>query len=133
MGIVPSVQHTTHAIGRHLDSALGDLGVSQGEAHVLFALAAGPAPVARLAEVVGVKRSTLTNILDRLESKRLARREINPADRRSFVVRPTPAGRRAARKIADAFAAVDAKLAQETTGHERRSFHSVLAKLEELL
>jgi DNA-binding MarR family transcriptional regulator len=100
---------------------------------VLSVLAAGPAPVARLAETVGVKRSTLTNILDRLESHGLARREINPADRRSFVVRPTPAGRRAARKIADTFAAVDAKLAQETTVRERRSFQSVLGKLEELL
>jgi DNA-binding MarR family transcriptional regulator len=48
-------------------------------------------------------------------------------------VRPTPAGRRAARKIADTFAAVDAKLAQETTVRERRSFQSVLGKLEELL
>jgi DNA-binding MarR family transcriptional regulator len=133
MGIISSVQHATHMIGRHLESALDDLGVSQGEAHVLSVLAAGPAPITRLAETVGVKRSTLTNILDRLESHALAHREINPADRRSFVVRPTPAGKRAARKIAEAFAAVDAKLARETTAHERRSFHSVLTKLEELL
>lgn len=133
MGVVAQIQHATHLIGRHLELELGDLGIGQGEAHLLAELAAGPAPLARLAEAVGVKRSTLTNILDRLEARGLVRREINPADRRSFLVRPTAAGRRAARKVAAAFAAVDAKLAQTTTAGERQAFESVLAELEELL
>jgi DNA-binding MarR family transcriptional regulator len=133
MGVIPSVQHATHVIGRHLEAALADVGVDQGEAHVLSALARGPRSVASLVEAVGVKRSTLTNILDRLESRGLARREINPNDRRSFVVRPTRAGERAARMVERKFAAVDAGLAQATTAHERQAFESVLAKLEELL
>jgi DNA-binding MarR family transcriptional regulator len=133
MGVLTDVQHATHLIGRHLESVLADLGVGQGEAHVLSLLAAGPAPVAGLVKVVGVKRSTLTNILDRLEARGLVRREINAADRRSFVVRPTPAGGRAARKVAAAFASVDARLAQATTAREREAFEAVLAKLEELL
>jgi MarR family transcriptional regulator, organic hydroperoxide resistance regulator len=133
MGIIPNVQHATHMIGRHLEAVLADLGIGQGEAHALSVLAAGPAPIARLADTVGVKRSTLTNILDRLESRGLVRREINTADRRSFVVHPTPAGVRAARKVAAAFEAVDTKLARGTTAQERQAFDFVLAKLEELL
>jgi DNA-binding MarR family transcriptional regulator len=133
MGIITSVQHATHLIGRRLEVALADLGVGQGEAQVLSALADGPASVAWLAETVGVKRSTLTNILDRLEARGLVRREINAADRRSFVVQPTRGGMRAAKKVAAAFADVDAKLAQGTTAQERQSFEAVLAKLEELL
>jgi DNA-binding MarR family transcriptional regulator len=133
MGIVADVQHATHRIGRHLESALAVVGVDQGEAHVLSALAGGPMTVAALVEAVGVKRSTLTNILDRLERRGLVSREINPHDRRSFVVHPTRGGARAAKKVAAAFAAVDAKLVQTTTAQERQAFETVLAKLKEIL
>jgi DNA-binding MarR family transcriptional regulator len=133
MGIVSTIQHATHVIGRHLEGELADVGVDHGEAHVLSALAAGPRSIASLVEAVGVKRSTLTNIIDRLETRGLARREINPVDRRSFVVRPTQAGERAARKVARKFSAVDARLARITTARERQAFEAVLAKLEELL
>jgi DNA-binding MarR family transcriptional regulator len=133
MGVIPTIQHATHVIGRHLEAQLADVGVDQGEAHVLCALASGPRSIASLVEAVGVKRSTLTNILDRLETRGLVRREINPADRRSFVVRPTRAGERAAWKVARKFAAVDARLARTTTASERQAFEAVLAKLNELL
>lgn len=133
MGIISHIQHAAHRIGRHLEAELAAVGVDQGEAHVLSALAAGPIAIGALVDVVGVKRSTLTNILDRLERRGLVRREINPRDRRSFVVRPTRGGERAAKKVADAFTAVDRKLARTTSAAERQAFYSVLAKLEELL
>jgi MarR family transcriptional regulator, organic hydroperoxide resistance regulator len=133
MGIITNVQHATHRIGRHLDSAVAAVGVDQAEAHVLSALARGPMTVAALVEAVGVKRSTLTNILDRLERRGLVAREINPNDRRSFVVRPTRGGERAAKKVAAAFAAVDSKLRKTTTSQEREAFETVLARLEEIL
>lgn len=133
MGIIANVQRTTHRIGRHLESALVAVGVDQAEAHVLSALAGGPMTVAALSEAVGVKRSTLTNILDRLERRGLVSRELNPNDRRSFVVRPTRGGDRAAKKVAATFAAVDAKLSKTTTAQERKAFEAVLAKLHEAL
>lgn len=133
MGIIPSIQHATHRIGRHLASVLSAVGVDQAEAHVLSALVGGPMSIGALVEAVGVKRSTLTNILDRLERRGLVRREINPRDRRSFVVRPTRGGERAARKVAAAFSAVDTKLARTTTAQERQGFDAVLARLEEIL
>lgn len=133
MGIIASVQHATHLIGRHLESALAEIGVDQAEAHVLSALIGGPAPVGALVEAVGVKRSTLTNILDRLEARALVQREINPDDRRSFLIRPTPTGERAAGRVAAAFADVDARLVRQTSAGERQAFHDVLARLEALL
>jgi DNA-binding MarR family transcriptional regulator len=133
MGVIPGIQHVTHRIGRHLEAALAAVGVDQGEAHVLSALAGGPMTVAALVKAVGVKRSTLTNILDRLERSGLVSREINPHDRRSFVVRPTRGGQRAAKKVVGVFAAVDKKLVQTTTVRERQAFEAVLARLEEIL
>jgi MarR family transcriptional regulator, organic hydroperoxide resistance regulator len=133
MGIVTSVQRATHLIGRHLDSALAEIGVDQAEAHVLSALSDRAMSVGALVEVVGFRRSTLTNVLDRLERRGLVQREINPADRRSFVVRPTRGGERAARKVAVAFAAVDAQLERTASATDRKSFDAVLGKLEDLL
>ena len=133
MGVIAKVQHATHRIGRHLESGLAAVGVDQAEAHVLSALAGGPMTVAALVKAVGVKRSTLTNILDRLERRGLVSREINPHDRRSFVVRPTRGGERAAKKVAAVFAAVDKKLVRATTVQERQAFEAVLARLEEIL
>jgi MarR family transcriptional regulator, organic hydroperoxide resistance regulator len=133
MGVITNVQHATHRIVRHLETALAAIGVDQAEAHVLSALAAGPMTVAALVEALGVKRSTLTNILDRLERRGLVSREINPHDRRSFVVRPTRGGERAAKKVATTFAAVDARLARATTANEREAFEAVLARLKEIL
>ena len=133
MGVVTSVQRATHLIGRHLDSALAEIGVDQAEAHVLSALADGAMSVGALVNAVGVRRSTLTNILDRLERRGLVQREINPADRRSFVVRPTRGGMRAARKVVAAFAAIDTHLERTASASDRKSFDAVLGKLEELL
>jgi DNA-binding MarR family transcriptional regulator len=133
MGSITEVQHATHLIGRHLESALAPVGVDQAEAHVLSALVDGPMSIGALVETVGVKRSTMTNILDRLERRGLVRREVNPNDRRSFVVRPTRGGARAAKKVAAAFAAVDARLARATTVEERQAFDAVLARLREIL
>lgn len=133
MGVVTSVQRATHLIGRHLDSALAEIGVDQAEAHVLSALADGAMSVGAVVDAVGVKRSTLTNILDRLERRGLVERDINPADRRSFVVRPTRGGKRAARKVAATFAAVDAHLERTASASDRKSFDAVLGKLEQLL
>jgi DNA-binding MarR family transcriptional regulator len=127
------VQRATHHIGRHLEAALAVVGVDQAEAHVLAALANGPMTVAALVEAVRVKRSTLTNILDRLERRGLVSREINPNDRRSFVVRPTRGGERAAKRVVAAFEAVDANLRKATTSEERRAFEAVLARLHEIL
>jgi DNA-binding MarR family transcriptional regulator len=133
MGVIPIIQQATHRIGRHLESALAAVGVDQGEAHVLSALVDGPMSIGALVDAVGVKRSTLTNILDRLERRGLIAREINPNDRRSFLIRPTRGGERAAKKVAAVFSSVDTKLARTTTAHERQGFDVVLARLREIL
>jgi DNA-binding MarR family transcriptional regulator len=133
MGVISNFQRVTHLAGRHLEVVLAKVGVDQGEAHVLSALAEGPMSVGALLRAVGVKRSTLTNILDRLEARGLVTREINPADRRSFLVCLTRGGKRVGQKVAAAFASVDTRLARATTAGERQGFETVLARLEELL
>jgi DNA-binding MarR family transcriptional regulator len=46
----------------------------------------GPMPAGRLAELTGLTTGAVTGVLDRLEKANLARRELDPADRRRVIV-----------------------------------------------
>jgi len=86
----------------YLGPVTAAVGVTQGEAHVLAHLArGGPTTVAALHREFGHKRSTLTNILNRLEERRFIRRELNPKDRRSLIVHLTASGRPPARRVTE--------------------------------
>lgn len=108
MGIASTVERAAHLVGAYLDSAIGDLRLTQGEAHVLGRLAIeGAATIGELHAEFGHKRSTLTNIIDRLERRGHVRRRINPDDRRSFVIDLTASGCRVAKRVAAVLDALD--------------------------
>ncbi len=48
----------------------------------------GPMTAGRLAELTGLTTGAITGLIDRLEHRGYARREPNPTDRRSIIVRP---------------------------------------------
>jgi len=109
--VIAAWQRTTHRLLAALDAELADLRLTPGEVNALAALAAGPQPARALADATAQPPSTLTGVLDRLERRGLITREPNPADRRSTLIVPTPAGRAAARRVQDAFAALEARIA----------------------
>ena len=97
--VIPSLHRATHRIALHLERHPA-LGVTQAEAHILAHLSdPAEATVAELHRALAHRRSTLTSILDRLESRGLIVREASSRDRRSVVVRLTRAGRALARKV----------------------------------
>ncbi len=97
--LIPNVHRATHRIGLHIAKCPG-VSVSQGEAHILAHLhAQGDSTIAELFAALEHKRSTLTSILDRLAERKFVTRESDSRDRRSFVVKLTPGGARAASKI----------------------------------
>src|SRR6476469_119355 len=99
---IATIERAAHLIGVYLDRTASALRITQGEAHVLAHLARhGPTAIAALHREFGHKRSTLTNIIDRLEGRKLVRRQLNPGDRRSFVVSLTASGERIARRVTD--------------------------------
>ena len=127
--LVPPVHRATHRIGLYLQGRR-DLGVSQGEAHVLAHLwDAGPCTVGRLHAAFAHRRSTLTGILDRLEAAGLVRRELRPADRRSFLVTLTPRGRSRARRVRAALGELEARVARRVSPAELAGFEAVARAL----
>src|SRR6476661_8678299 len=67
---------------------------------------AGDRPIEVLAGALRVSHSRAVRVVDRLEEGGLARRAADPADGRVALVALTPAGRRAARRVAAARARV---------------------------
>jgi MarR family transcriptional regulator, organic hydroperoxide resistance regulator len=94
--------------GRYIQQRLDQLEVTDLEVHVLWHLRNGGRTPAELLQAFGIQPSTLTGVLDRLESRGLIGRSRHPTDRRSYVLTLTPSGKRAAasvRQVLDGFEA----------------------------
>ena len=128
--LVPGIHRATHRIGIYL-ADLHPLGLSQGEAHILAHLAdGGPATIAELHRALAHKRSTLTRILDRLVERGFVVREVSAADRRTFIVTPTPRGRQVARRVHRHLQDLERAVAAGFSPAELRVFTKVLGAVE---
>ena len=104
------------------------------EAHLIARLAArGPCSVAEVQQAFGLRRSTLTNALDRLEHKGLLTRQLHPADRRTFLLELTTAGREAAGRVTGVVDLLEEHVRTRVSAGQLDAFHSVMAVLEEVL
>src|SRR5689334_16032305 len=123
-----TLERGAHLVGSYLESTLREIGITQVEAHVLAQLAtAGPTPIATLHHTLGHKRSTLTNVIDRLEQRQLVRRELNPSDRRSFVVHLTASGRPVARRVTRTLATLESELHRRVAERDLAGLDAVVA------
>ncbi len=130
MGVASSAERAAHLVGAFLDPVIGELGITQGEAHVLAALAVdGKATIGALHEGFGLKRSTLTNIVDRLEGRGLVRRQINRDDRRSFLIELTGSGRRAATRVTTALDGLERELSADVSSRDLKGFAATVKAL----
>lgn len=128
--LVTDIQRATHVLGLHLEAALADLGLSQGEIHVLSLLAqAGTMSVTDLQRGVRHRPSTLTGILDRLTAKQMVQRRINEADRRSNLIELTPGGRAAADRVTEAMSAVERRLLAAHPPADLEVFRQILGEI----
>lgn len=102
------------------------------EGHLLSYLAPyGPCAVSELVRVFGVKHSTMTSILDRLEERGLVEREVNADDRRSFLVGLTRKGRTASARIAELLEELEREIDRRITRRDMAAFERVIAAMGE--
>ena len=91
----------------------------------------GEHPVGELQRGLGHRPSTLTGILDRLEARTLVRRELNGADRRSFLISLTRDGRQVARKVVDALRVIEAEASAHVSSRDLTGFVAVARAFED--
>ena len=125
------VQRANRLAAQFVERAGRELELAGPEAHALGYVQSHPgAPLADLLRVFGYKRSTLTSILDRLQSRGLVRRESSPADRRSFLVHVTPAGRRVANRAQQVAVDLERRIAALIAPGDAAALDRVLAAFE---
>jgi DNA-binding MarR family transcriptional regulator len=103
-------------------------GISYLRAKALSRLTPGPLSQRELSATLMTDAPYTTVIVDDLERRGLVRREVNPADRRSKLVRITTAGRAVARKAQKIQSAPPAALAA-LTGPELAALEQALRRL----
>jgi MarR family transcriptional regulator, organic hydroperoxide resistance regulator len=120
-------------ISVYLEAHTRELGVSPLEGHVLTYLRKfAPAPVGELVRVFGLKQSTLTSLLDRLERAGLVRREANPDDGRSFLIHISRRGRELTGRYNRLLKRLEAELRGRVRLADVKGFHAVMGAVEEI-
>ena len=120
-------------ISVYLEAHTRALGVSPAEGHLITYLRSyAPTPVGELVRVFGMKQSTLTSMLDRLESAGLLRREVNPGDRRSFLVHASGAGVELAERLNRVLETLEEEIRGQVGAGEMEGFRAVMAAVEEV-
>src|SRR6266699_1962673 len=129
--LIFSIHRATHRVGLYIQRHAPDL--TQAEAHILCHLHEfGDSAVSELHRAFAHKRSTLTSVLDRLDSRELITRESNQKDRRSFVVKLTAAGKKKAAKIHRQLEALEAGVLRANDRRAVEAFGQVIRRLEEM-
>jgi len=130
--VILALHRATHATLHALTTALADLDLPAADIDVLAILADGAGrTVGALATATATRPSTLTSLLDRLIKRGYIARELGPADRRSFLISLTPAGRAVAQHAAAAIADLERQALVAVTPAQRTGFHTVIDALTE--
>jgi MarR family transcriptional regulator, organic hydroperoxide resistance regulator len=130
VNLIAALEATVHRVLERLGRDLADLGLSHGELNALAQLEE-EATVAQLQRATGQRASTLTGVLDRLEQRGLVERQLNPRDRRSFMISVTEQGRDAAARIRRTFAELERDALAAVSQRSAKGFFEVLAALDE--
>ena len=89
----------------------------------------GPISQRRLGDLLGVNRTVMVEVIDGLEKSGLARRDRDPADRRSYAVTLTEAGNAAIGELLGAADEGEAALAAMLTPAEHERLNELLREL----
>jgi len=128
--IVLSVQRAAHATAHAMAAAVAADRLSPAEANAMANLGE-PLTVSRLAAAAGVRPTTLTNLLDRLEGRGLLTRRPSPGDRRSLLVELTPTGHEVAGRVRNAITELEHRSLGPLGAEERDALVTALEALAE--
>lgn len=107
-------------------------GITQATGYILISIKREGTPVSQLAGLLGVKKTSLSRILNNLERTGLTYREINERDKRSVKVFLTPLGlekRKVAKQVIKDF---NAHLEAHMNSKERKMFIQLLSLMHQV-
>jgi MarR family transcriptional regulator, organic hydroperoxide resistance regulator len=129
---VLALHRTTHCTLHALSSALAEENLTAAEINALANLAdRGALNIRELSAETGTRATTLTGVLDRLENRGYLARELDPADRRSFRLPLTEAGRAVAAQVRAAIGELERDALSGLPATQIAGFHAVIAALQQ--
>src|SRR5688572_17498770 len=128
-----SLLGAAQAVEARIESSLSPLGLSLAKLNVLGVLvdSGKQLTLGELAQKLSCVRSNITQLVDRLESDGLVRREADPADRRSIRAVVTDAGRDRERAGSTALGRVQDDISQVLAGYDAAHIERALSALKE--
>lgn len=128
-----ALQRATHATLQVLAAELADLDLTASEINALANLADGrPRTVSDLGAAVGIRPTTLTSVLDRLERRGHIVRGSRPGDRRAVLVELTSSGRAAAGTVRKAVTDLEQRALGGMSATAIGHLHAALQALTEV-
>lgn len=104
--------------------------ITPGQFGVLILIEANPGlNQSQLGVAMGVDRSTVVAVIDRLEARRLVARRPAPQDRRSYALELTPEGSRILAELRPEVLAHEAHIAADLSPAEQRTLIDLLKRL----
>ena len=131
--MIVALHRATHATLQALGTRLAGLDLSAPDINVLANLADGARrTVGALATATATKPTTLTSALDRLAGRGYLVRDLDPGDRRSFLISLTPSGEAAAQTVAAAVRDIERQALAAVTEADLAGFHTLIGALTEV-
>ena len=131
----PDLTWLLHRAAQHMRAGLDEAARAHGltgarDWIVLSALAAGPRQTQlALAQSLGLDKTTMTSLLDRMESRGLITRATDSHDRRARIPELTGEGRRVQAEVTSARDRVEAGLLSGFTADEQSQLRGLLTRL----
>ena len=124
------IHKASRQIGGYFERELEGTGILPQEGHMLSYLRSyAPCPVGELVAVFGLRGSTATSALDRMEERGLIARRDNPDDRRSFLLDLTGQGRKLADQVQTFVEKLENGIQRRVTASEEEGFKAVMAAI----
>ncbi len=117
-----------HVLFNHVKKNLLDQGIkiTVAQSGILFLLERRAHTMTELSQELLIDNSAITGLVDRLERSGFAKREINPVDRRTFLISITPAGSKEIKKAKKSIRKINDQIKEGFVGEEIDAFKKVL-------
>jgi MarR family transcriptional regulator, lower aerobic nicotinate degradation pathway regulator len=123
------LQRTAQRAYSTMSHALAPVGLRPPHNSILSALESGNYSQAKLADQMGIDRTTMVSLLDDLERQELVTRQKNPRDRRAHVVSLTEAGRKTLNYANTMVEQADHEFFSVLSSEERTVLEDILTRL----
>lgn len=128
--VLLALQRATHASLQVLGQELVDLDLTPAELNCLANLADGRGrTVSEVGAAVGIRPTTLTGVLDRLEKRGHITRGVHAGDRRAVRIELTKAGQEVAEVVHEAMLEFETRALEQFSARDLKKFRTMLQAL----